>query len=55
LSTLLAPIATLAPAFDSANAVANPIPLLAPVIIATLSFIYLIHLNTIKFQHRKNV
>ncbi len=39
LSTLLAPIATFAPAFDSAKAVAYPMPLLAPVIIATLSLI----------------
>jgi hypothetical protein len=35
----LAPTATFAPAFDSAKAVAYPIPLLAPVIIAILSFI----------------
>jgi hypothetical protein len=45
-----APIATFAPAFDSANAVAKPIPLLAPVIIATLFLIIKIHLIVFDFN-----
>jgi hypothetical protein len=35
----LAPTATFAPAFDNAKAVTYPMPLLAPVTMATLSFI----------------
>ena len=39
LSVRRAPMATLAPALERASAVASPIPLLAPVTMATLSFI----------------
>ncbi len=42
LSVRRAPIATFAPAFESASAVASPIPLLAPVTTATLSLIILV-------------